>query len=50
MGAEERTEGVQEGEEVGGGAGVGWVDGWRKECGDYEAVDCGWWRGIEGLC
>ena len=50
MGAEERTEGVQEGEEVGGSAGVGWVDGWRKDCGDYEAVYCGRWRGIEGLC
>ena len=50
MGAEERTEGVQEREEVGGGAGVGWVDGWREEIGDYDAVDCGWWGGVEGLC
>lgn len=37
--AEERAQVVQELEDLGGVVGVGWVEGWAQERGDYEAVD-----------
>lgn len=49
MGAEEGAERVEEGEEVGWVAGVGWVEEGGEEGGDDEAVDCGLWGGGEGV-
>lgn len=39
VGAEEGAEEVEEGEDVGGIAGVWWVECWGEDGGDYEAVD-----------
>lgn len=49
MGAEEGAEGVEEGEEVGWCAGVGGIESWGEEGGDYEAVDCVGWGCCEGV-
>lgn len=43
MHAEKGAEGVEEGEEIKGTAGVGWVEGWREEGGEDEAMDGLWW-------
>lgn len=48
MGSEKGAEGVEEGEEVCGIAGVGRIEGWGEESGYDEAVD-GLWMVLEGL-
>lgn len=39
MGAEQGAEGVEEGQDVRGMAGVRWVEGWGENGGDYKTVD-----------
>ena len=48
MCAEEGTESVQKSEEVGWLGGGGWVEGWREDRGDHQAVDSSRWGAGEG--